>query len=108
MLMRCARPTVTAKFEAFEMWGFYVLLGNTSMDRIPGTDGFRKIRWEDARRGKGERGGLRIIYYCFTSAHQIWFFTIYGKNEVTDLTTDEKRALRMAIHAELDARRQQS
>ena len=58
MLMRCARPTVTAKFEAFEMWGFYVLLGNTSMDRIPGTDGFRKIRWEDARRGKGERGGL--------------------------------------------------
>lgn len=87
----------------------YALMQNPEQGAlIPGTGGFRKIRWEDARRGKGKRGGLRIIYYCFTSAHQIWFFTIYGKNEVTDLTTDEKRALRMAIHAELDARRQQS
>jgi hypothetical protein len=87
----------------------YALMQNPERgDLIPGTGGFRKICWEDARRGKGKRGGLRIIDYCFTSAHQIWFFTIYGKNEVTDLTTDEKRALRMAIHAELDARRQQS
>lgn len=30
---------------------------------MPGTGGFRKARWEDARRGKGKRGGLRVIYY---------------------------------------------
>ena len=87
----------------------YALMQNPEQgDLIPGTGGFRKIRWEDTRRGKGKRGGLRIIYYCFTSVHQIWFFTIYGKNEATDLTTDEKRALKMAIQAELDARRQRS
>ncbi len=34
-------------------------------DLMPGTGGFRKLRWADARRGKGRRGGLRIIYYHF-------------------------------------------
>lgn len=28
-------------------------------DMMPGTGGFRKFRWADARRGKGRRGGLR-------------------------------------------------
>ena len=32
-------------------------------DVIPGTGGFRKLRWTDPRRGKGRRGGLRVIYY---------------------------------------------
>jgi len=32
---------------------------------IAGTGGFRKLRWADRRRGKGKRGGLRIIYYYF-------------------------------------------
>ncbi len=36
-------------------------------DVMPGTGGFRKMRWADARRGKGRRGGLRIIYYYFSS-----------------------------------------
>jgi len=34
-------------------------------DLMPGTGGFRKRRWADPRRGKGRRGGLRIIYYYF-------------------------------------------
>ena len=34
-------------------------------DLMPGTGGFRKLRWADPRRGKGRRGGLRIIYYYF-------------------------------------------
>ena len=29
---------------------------------IPGAGGLRKVRWSDPRRGKGKRGGLRIIY----------------------------------------------
>lgn len=28
---------------------------------IPETGGLRKVRWGDFRRGKGKRGGLRII-----------------------------------------------
>jgi hypothetical protein len=34
-------------------------------DLIPGTGGFRKARWADKRRGKGRRGGMRVIYYHF-------------------------------------------
>jgi hypothetical protein len=72
---------------------------------MSGTGGFRKVRWEDARRGKGKRGGLRVIYYYLTADHQIWFFTLYDKDEATDLTTEEKKALKKAIQAELEARR---
>ncbi len=28
---------------------------------MPHTGGFRKLRWGDVRRGKGKRGGLRVI-----------------------------------------------
>lgn len=32
-------------------------------DVIQGTGGLRKMRFADRRRGKGKRGGLRIIYF---------------------------------------------
>jgi len=73
-------------------------------DLIPGTGGFRKVRWADARRGKGRRGGLRIIYYHFPSDHQIWLMTLYGKDEVSDLTGQQKKALKISIERELAAR----
>jgi mRNA-degrading endonuclease RelE of RelBE toxin-antitoxin system len=76
-------------------------LGNV----MPGTGGFRKVRWEDPRRGKGKRGGLRIIYYYLTAEHQIWFFTVYDKDEAADLTTEERKELKKAIQRELEARR---
>ena len=30
-------------------------------DVMPRTGGFRKLCWQDTRRGKGKRGGLRVI-----------------------------------------------
>ena len=71
---------------------------------MPGTGGFRKMRWADARRGKGRRGGLRIIYYHFKSDCQIWLMTAYDKDEASDLTAKEKKALRTAIESELAVR----
>jgi hypothetical protein len=73
-------------------------------DIMPGTGGFRKLRWADARRGKGRRGGLRIIYYYFHSTYQIWLMTVYDKDEASDLTSREKKALKTAIETELAAR----
>ncbi len=73
-------------------------------DVMPGTGGFRKLRWGDERRGKGRRGGLRIIYYLLAGDQQIWLFTLFGKDEAADLTPDQKRQLRAAIQAELRAR----
>jgi hypothetical protein len=72
-------------------------------DVIPGTGGFRKLRWADRRRGKGKRGGLRVIYYLTTNA-QIWLMTLYDKGEVADLSAAEKRLLRAALDAELAGR----
>ncbi|MGC1414110.1 MAG: hypothetical protein WA817_02425 [Candidatus Acidiferrum sp.] len=73
-------------------------------DIIPGTGGFRKIRWADTRRGKGRRGGLRVIYYYFPAENQLWLMSLYGKNEAADLTPNEKKLLKQAIEAECGAR----
>lgn len=73
-------------------------------DLIPGTGGFRKVRWADRRRGKGRRGGLRVIYYYFEEEQQIWLMTVYGKDEAADLTPTEKKSLKAAIDAECRAR----
>ena len=79
-------------------------------DLMPGTGGFRKVRWADARRGKGRRGGLRVIYYHFKSDSQIWLLTIYDKSEASDLTAGEKKALKAASEneAEMRARRRKA
>jgi len=70
-----------------------------------GTGGFRKLRWKDPRRGKGKRGGLRVIYYYLTEDRQIWMFTIFDKDEAADLSADDRQALKQAIRGELKARR---
>lgn len=72
---------------------------------MPGTGGFRKLRWSDPVRGKGRRGGLRIIYYYFDFDEQIWLMTIYSKGEADDLSTQQKNSLKAAIEAELSDRR---
>ena len=61
-------------------------------DVIPGTGGFRKLRWSDPRRGQGKRGGLRVVYYYFDQDQQIWFLTMYGKNEASDLSAQGEAA----------------
>jgi hypothetical protein len=73
-------------------------------DLMPGTGGFRKVRWADARRGKGRRGGLRVIYYHFKRDRQIWLMTLYDKSEAADLTGKEKKALKASIEDELEKR----
>lgn len=74
-------------------------------DVIEGTGGLRKLRYADARRGKGKRGGLRVIYYWWLSGAQFWLFTLYNKDEMADLTAKEKKALKELIKKELEERR---
>ena len=77
----------------------------TAGDLIPDTGGLRKLRVGDARRGKGKRGGLRVIYYWWDSGLQFWLFTLYGKDEMSDLTPQQRKALRAMIKVEVEARR---
>jgi len=71
---------------------------------MPGTGGFRKVRWADPRRGKGRRGGLRVVYYYFAQDQEIWLMTLFDKDEAADLLPKEKKALKAAIASELDWR----
>lgn len=64
---------------------------------IPGSGGVRKMRW--AAKGKGKRGGARIIYLYVVIAARIYLLRCYSKNAKTDLTPDEKKQLRqVAAH----------
>jgi len=65
----------------------------------------RFLRFADARRGKGKRGGLRIIYYWWDAGFQFWLFTLYDKGEMADLTPLQRKALKGMIKAELEAKR---
>jgi hypothetical protein len=66
-------------------------------DVVPGSGGVRKLRW--AAKGKGKRGGARIIYLYVVIAARIYLLRCYAKNVRTDLTADEKRELRqIAAH----------
>ena len=73
-------------------------------DVIKGSGGLRKLRHADARRRKGKRGGLRIIYFWWAAGSQVWLFTLYDKDEMDDLSPRECKALRDLLKRELDAR----
>ncbi|AKP87637.1 hypothetical protein MyNCGM683_35540 [Achromobacter xylosoxidans] len=63
------------------------------------------MRFGDPRRGKGKRGGLRVIYYWWDGREQFWLFSLYDKDEVSDLSAREKRMLKGMLDAEREARR---
>ncbi|MCX6940112.1 MAG: type II toxin-antitoxin system RelE/ParE family toxin [Verrucomicrobia bacterium] len=61
-------------------------------DMIPQSGGCRKLRF--AARGKGSRGGARVIYFYRSSAGQILLLEIYAKNEKTNLSPNELKVLK--------------
>lgn len=74
-------------------------------DVIKDTGGLRKMRFADKRRGKGKRGGLRVVYYWWSAGMQFWLYTLYDKDEMADLTADQRKALKAMLKSELAARR---
>lgn len=64
-------------------------------DIIPQSGGCRKLRF--AAKGKGSRGGARVIYFHRSSAGQILLLEIYAKNEKTDLSSAELKILKQKV-----------
>jgi hypothetical protein len=91
--------------DAFRELQNSLMLNPEAGDLIPGTGGLRKLRFADERRGKGKRGGLRVIYYWWDAGSQFWLFTVYDKDEISDLTAAQRKDLKEMIKKELDARR---
>ncbi len=66
-------------------------------DEIPGTGGVRKVRF--AAGGKGKSGGVRVIYFFYSEALPVYALLVYGKGQKTDLTPEEKKAVRAFVEA---------
>lgn len=91
--------------QAFSQLQAELMKNPQSGSLIEGTGGLRKVRFADGRRGKGKRGGLRVIYFYWDGKSQFWLFTVYGKDEMDDLAPKEKAALKLMLKAELESRK---
>jgi hypothetical protein len=90
--------------EAFRTLQITLMRSPVAGDMIEGAGGLRKLRFTDASRGKGKRGGLRIIYFWWEAGKQFWLFTLYNKDEMHDLSAKDKKVLKEMIRHELEAR----
>lgn len=64
-------------------------------DLIPGLAGLRKLRW--GAKGKGKRGGARIIYLLITKPGFIYLFYAYTKGDISDMSSEQKKRLAKAV-----------
>ena len=64
-------------------------------DIVPGSGGIRKVRW--TRKGRGKRGGVRIIYYAAPSKGLIWLLTIYAKSKKENIPAHILKALKKEL-----------
>ncbi len=59
--------------------------------RIKGTGGIRKLRWSYG--GRGKSGGVRVVYYFHDLDMPLFLLTLFGKNEKSNLSMEEKNTL---------------
>jgi mRNA-degrading endonuclease RelE of RelBE toxin-antitoxin system len=78
--------------DAYRLLQMELLITPTKGDVIQGTGGLRKIR--SSSKGSGKRGGVRIIYYYLDIFNRFYLLTLYAKNEMTDLTAQDKKHLK--------------
>lgn len=96
-------PTFTKKVETIGDDGLLkdiqdAILENPAVgDTIAGTGGLRKFRVADPSRGKGKRGGLRIIFLDLPDREVTYLIYLYGKDEAEDLTSAEKKAFKQLV-----------
>ncbi len=77
---------------AFAVW---IAEHHDAGEIIPGSGGCRKVRW--SRKGKGKRGGLRVIYYNMLQDGIIWLLLIYAKNENENIPAHLLKAIKEEI-----------
>jgi hypothetical protein len=92
-----AEATELIGADGIEALAVYLIDHPDAGDVIPGSGGVRKLRW--AAKGKGKRGGARIIYLYAVVAGRVYLLRCYAKNLKADLSVDDKKQLRqIAAH----------
>lgn len=79
--------------DAYRAFQNVLMAGPTKGRVMPGCGGLRKIRVADESRGKGKRGGARVVYLHIPEASRIDLLAIYGKDEQDDLSPQERKVL---------------
>jgi hypothetical protein len=80
------------EFATLQHW---LLLHPESGTVIQGSGGCRKLRW--AAKGRGKRGGARVIYFFRISAQEILLLEIYAKNAKENLSAADLKKLKRKI-----------
>ena len=81
--------------EDYAIFQDYLVEQPEAGDLIPGSGGLRKVRW--SQRGRGKRGGVRVIYYYKSKDSVIWLLTMYAKNEIADLPREILKKIKEEI-----------
>jgi hypothetical protein len=66
-------------------------------DMVRDSGGVRKLRW--GARGRGKRGGLRIIYLWRSQQSEIWLLTLYAKSRTDGISSHVLRKIEEEIDA---------
>ncbi len=66
---------------------------------IPGAGGLRKLRW--SQKGKGKRGGCRVLYYWDKRQETFYMLLAYAKSKQEDLTPAQMKVLTKLVKEEL-------
>jgi len=91
--------TLLADEEYAELQGMLVVNPEAG-DLIKQTGGLRKLRWGQQSRGKGKRGGVRVIYYWYASESIVYMLLAYSKEEQDDLSAAQTRLLMRLVKEE--------
>lgn len=75
---------------------YYIAQYPEAGSRIPKGGGVRKIRW--GAKGKGKRGGARVIYYYHNNEIPILLLDAYAKSDKVNLTADDLKMFRQLAH----------
>ena len=73
----------------------YLAMHPNAGSLIQGAGGIRKLRW--ARSGMGKSGGVRVIYYFHSLDMPLYLLTVFGKNEKSNISLDERNALSKSV-----------
>lgn len=73
---------------------------------MPGCGGLRKVRVADRGRGKGKRGGARVIYLSIPEADRIDMIAVDSKDERDELRRSRRRCFALWLRR-LGVRRSQ-
>ena len=75
----------------------------TAGDTVPGAGGVRKIR--ATTKGRGKRGGARVIYYYVAPSETIYLLLVYAKGEWSDVSPEGRKLFKQLTRSLDEERR---